>query len=75
MDKVLSCYTIYFVSDYNKLNQAKQVSNINIFLECGRVIFDTGTADACNSHKSNFIKIKVKINPKNLKLIGEGFKI
>ena len=43
------------------------VSNINIFVACVRVTFDTGNNDTYNPHKSDFIDLKTKTKSNKLK--------
>ena len=60
-----------------KLIFLKQVARINFFGVSGivRFIFDMVATSECTPHKSDYVEINMKINPKKLKGISEVLKI
>ena len=75
MDKGSYIYSTLFAADYNRFNYNKWLEKLDIFGACVKVIFDAITTDSCTPHKSIFINIYMKINPKELKLISKGLKV
>ena len=58
----LSCGTMLFAEEDNRLNQAKWVAKLNTIGACVRVIFDTRVTDVCILNTINFIDMNMKIN-------------
>ena len=59
MNKESSIYPMLFASDDDRLNQTKQIDNLNIFGAHFSLLFYTGENDYFNQQKINFIETNI----------------